>query len=169
MFMTAIGVGGLLTAAVSGPFTRAERQGQVMLAAVGVWGAAFAGFALVHSLWSTLCLLGLAGAADTVTVVLRGAIVQANAADHARGRISAAEYVVSGTGSYLGDVGSGALASITTAPTSALVGAVATIAGALLIAVAIPGFTRYRARSTLPPVENPDLLTSVTPPSQPSR
>ncbi len=169
MFMTAIGVGGLLTAAVSGPFTRAERQGQVMLAAVGVWGAAFAGFALVHSLWSTLCLLGLAGAADTVTVVLRGAIVQANAADHARGRISAAEYVVSGTGSYLGDVGSGALASITTAPTSALVGAVATIAGALLIAVAIPGFTRYRARSTLPPVENPDLLTFVTPPSQPSR
>jgi MFS family permease len=168
LFLTAIGAGGLLTAAVSGPFTRAERQGQVMLAAVAVWGAAFAGFALVHSLWATLCLLGLAGAADTVTVVLRGSIVQANAADRARGRVSAAEYVVSGTGSYLGDLGSGALASVTTAATSALLGAFATIAGALVIAIAIPGFTRYRTTSSLPPVETPDPLTLVTPPSQAS-
>jgi predicted MFS family arabinose efflux permease len=155
LFMAAIGAGGLLTAAVSGPFTRAERQGQVMLAAVAVWGAAFAGFALVHSLLATLCLLGLAGAADTVTVVLRGSIVQANAVDHARGRVSAAEYVVSGTGSYLGDLGSGALASVTTAATSALFGALATIAGAFVIAIAMPGFRRYRTTSSLAPVKTP--------------
>jgi len=168
MFTAAIGIGGLLTAAVSGPFTRAERQGQCMLAAVAVWGAAFAGFALVNSLWATLCLLGLAGAADTVTVVLRGSIVQANAANHARGRISAAEYVVSGSGNYLGDLGSGALASVTTAATSALVGAVATIAVTLVIAVAMPGFTRYRATSSPPAAETPETLMTGTPPIQAS-
>jgi hypothetical protein len=136
-----------------------------MLIAVAVWGVAFAGFALVHSLWATLLLLGPAGAADTVTVVLRGSIVQANAPDHARGRISAAEYVISGTGSYLGDLGSGALASITTAATSALAGALATIAGTLVIALAVPSFRRYR--TTNAPLSSETLMPG-TPPSQAS-
>lgn len=145
LFTAAIGVGGLVTAAVSGPFAHAEHQGRLMLAAVAVWGAAFAGFAVVRGLWITLGLLAVAGAADTITVVLRGVIVQANAPDHARGRVSAAEHVISGAGGDLGDLGSGALASFTTADTSALVGGLATVAGTLVIGLVLPQFRRYRA------------------------
>jgi MFS family permease len=165
-FTAAIGAGGLLTAAMSGPFTRARLQGELMLAAVAVWGAAFAGFALVPGLWPTLCLLGLAGAADTVTVVLRGAIVQANAPEHARGRVSAAEYVVSGTGSYLGDLGSGALASLTTAATATLLGGLATVVSTVVISVAIPQFRRYRTAPSVSPAETTDATTLAAPPGE---
>ncbi len=150
LFTAAIGVGGLLSATLSAPFTRARHQGRLMLAAVATWGAAFAGFAVVHSLWATLGLLGLAGAADTVTVVLRSSIIQTNAPDHARGRVVAAEYMLTGAGSYLGDLGSGALAALTTPTTSALAGAVATITATFVIATALPDLTRYTKGSQMP-------------------
>ena len=47
-----------------------------MLIMVAVWGAAFAGFAVAPGLWLTLGLLAIAGAADTFTVVFRGAMVR---------------------------------------------------------------------------------------------
>ena len=65
-----------------------------MLCTVAIWGAAFAGFALARSLWLTLGMLAVAGAADTFTVVLRGTIVQAVTTDALRGRLTAAEYVI---------------------------------------------------------------------------
>ena len=46
LFTTAIGVGGLVSAALSGPIRHVTRHGRAMLAAVAVWGAAFAGFAV---------------------------------------------------------------------------------------------------------------------------
>lgn len=62
-----------------------------MLIAVAIWGAAFAGFAVASSLWLTLVMLGLAGAADTFTVVFRGTIVQQVTPDEFRGRVTAAD------------------------------------------------------------------------------
>ena len=75
LFTAAIGLGGLVSAAFSGPVSHIARQGRAMLCAVAVWGAAFAGFAVAPGLWLTLGLLAVAGAADTFTVVFRGAIV----------------------------------------------------------------------------------------------
>src|SRR5215475_4384133 len=75
LFTAAIGIGGLASAAFSGPVRHVSRQGLAMLVAVAVWGVAFAGFAVVPSLWLTLILLAIAGAADTFTVVFRGTIV----------------------------------------------------------------------------------------------
>ena len=115
-----------------------------MLGTVTVWGAAFAGFAIVSSLWLTLSLLAIAGAADTFTVVLRGIIVQANTPDRLRGRVMAADYVVGVGGGQLGNLEAGALGSLTSPVTSALTGGLATIAAAIIIGVAIPAFARYR-------------------------
>src|SRR5262249_10128719 len=75
LFTAAIGLGGLASAALSGPVKHMSRQGRAMLCAVAIWGAAFAGFAVATSLWLTLTLLAVAGAADTFTVVFRGTIV----------------------------------------------------------------------------------------------
>ena len=61
LFTTAIGVGGLVTAALSGPVGCIVRQGRAMLWAVVVWGAAFAGFAVISTLWLTLVMLTIAG------------------------------------------------------------------------------------------------------------
>ena len=147
LFTTAIGVGGLVSSALTGPVGRTARQGSVMLGAVAIWGAAFAGFALARPLWLVLGTLALAGAADTVTVVLRGTIVQTLATDEFRGRVTAAEYVIGAGGDSLGGLESGALGSLTSPMISALSGGVATVVLSGVIALAMPSFARYRAPS----------------------
>jgi MFS family permease len=144
LFTTAIGVGGLAGAAFSGPVRRVSRQGRAMLAAVAVWGAAFAGFAVAPGLWPTLSLLAVAGAADTFTVVFRGAIVAANTPDRLRGRVMAADYVIGSGGAQIGNLEAGALGSLASPQISALAGGLATIAGAVVIGLALPVFTHYR-------------------------
>jgi MFS family permease len=144
LLTAAIGLGGLASAAFSGPVRHIARPGRAMLVAVTVWGAAFAGFAVAPSLWLTLSLLAVAGAADTFTVVFRGAIVQAVTPDQLRGRITAADYVVGAGGGQLGNLEAGALGSLTSPAVSALSGGLVTIAGAVVIGLALPAFARYR-------------------------
>jgi MFS family permease len=117
-----------------------------MLGAVAIWGAAFAGFAIARTLWLTLLMLAIAGAADTFTVVFRGTIVQQSTPDELRGRVTAADYVVGAGGGQLGNVEAGALGSLTSPTISALSGGLVTIAGAIVIGLALPAFSRYRAR-----------------------
>ena len=118
-----------------------------MLVSVAVWGAAFAGFAVVPGLWPTLSMLAVAGAADTVTVVLRGTIVQIGIPDELRGRVSAAEYVVGMSGSQLGSLEAGAVGSLASPGISAFSGGLLTIVGALAIGFALPKFRRYQLRA----------------------
>jgi MFS family permease len=144
LFTAAIGLGGLASAAFSGPVRNVSRQGRAMLCTVAVWGAAFAGFAVASSLWLTLSLLAVAGAADTFTVVFRGTIVAAVTPDQLRGRVMAADYIVGAGGGQIGNLEAGALGSLTSPAISALSGGLVTIAGAIVIGLALPAFTRYR-------------------------
>jgi MFS family permease len=165
LFTAAIGLGGLVSAAFSGPVRHIARQGRAMLATVAVWGAAFAGFAVAPGLWLTLGLLAVAGAADTFTVVFRGAIVTAATPDQLRGRVLAADYAVGAGGSQLGNLEAGALGSLTSPAISALAGGLVTIAGAIVIGLTLPAFNRYRrpSESDPHPVENlsaPDPVTT---------
>src|SRR3984957_13058395 len=165
LFATAIGVGGLVSSALSGRVGSIVRQGRAMLYAVAIWGAAFAGFAVVRSLWLTIGLLAVAGAADTFTVIFRGTIVQQATPEELRGRVTAADYVVGAGGSQLGNLEAGALGSLTTPTISALTGGLTTVAGAVLIGLALPAFTRYRAATAAPPAphtQQPEPLTAET-------
>jgi MFS family permease len=162
LFTTAIGVGGLASAALSGPVARVSRQGRAMLCTVAVWGAAFAGFAVASGLWLTLGLLAVAGAADTFTVVFRGAIATAVTPDRLRGRVMAADYVVGAGGAQLGNLEAGALGSLTSPAVSALSGGLATVAGAVVIGLALPAFTRYRRQ----PHPHPTPAPPATAPAQ---
>jgi MFS family permease len=164
LFMTAIGVGGLVSAALSGPVGRIERQGRAMLCAVAIWGAAFAGFAVATTLWLTLVMLAMAGVADTFTVVLRGTIVQQTTPDEFRGRVTAADYVVGVSGGQLGNLEAGALGSLTSPVVSALTGGLITVAGAVVIGLALPAFARYRPQArTEPPRTEPQARTEPQP------
>ncbi len=148
LFTTAIGVGGLISSACTGPLRRLSRQGAAMLCMVAIWGAAFAGFALARSLWLTLSLLAIAGAADTFTVVIRGTIVQAVTTDALRGRLTSAEYVIGAGGESLGRLESGIVGSLASPVISALSGGLITVALSGVLALALPGFARYRAGYT---------------------
>jgi MFS family permease len=143
-------VGGLMSAALSGPVGHITRQGRAMLCAVAVWGAAFAGFAVATTLWLTLVMLATAGAADTFTVVFRGTIVQQTTPDEFRGRVTAADYVVGVSGGQLGNLEAGVLGSLTSPVISALSGGLITVAGAVVIGLALPAFARYRSPQPIP-------------------
>jgi MFS family permease len=144
-FTAAIGVGGLVTAVFSGPLRHVARQGAAMLASVSLWGAAFAVFALAPSLWLTLLALGVAGAADSITVVVRGTIVGTVTPAQFRGRVIASDYVLGAGGGQLGSLEAGAVGSLTTPVIGALSGGLLTIVAAIAIAATIPAFRRYRA------------------------
>src|SRR5215469_3749079 len=94
LFTAAVGFGGLISSVFSGPVGHVRRQGLAMLVSAGIWGAAFAGFALAPFLWLALSLLGIAAAADTFTVVFRSAVVQTVTPERFRGRVLAADYVL---------------------------------------------------------------------------
>jgi MFS family permease len=153
LFTAAVGVGGLVSSVLAGPVGHIERQGLAMLGTVTVWGAAFAGFAVARVLWLALALLALAGAADTFTVVFRSAILQQVTPDELLGRVMAADYVVGAGGGDLGNAEAGALGSLTSPTISAFAGGIATMAGSLLIGLALPVFRRYRY--VPPPPEPP--------------
>lgn len=141
----AIGVGGLLTAVLAGPVRQVSRHGLGMLACVAVWGLSFAVFAVAAPLWLTLLSLGVAGAADTYTVVFRGVIVQTVTPDEFRGRVNAADYVVGAGGGQLGSLEAGVVGSLTSPVISALSGGLLTVAGAIAIGASLPRFRRYTA------------------------
>jgi MFS family permease len=146
LLMAAIGLGGLVSSVLSGPVGRVSRQGQAMLISAAIWGAAFAGFALAPSLWLALGLLGVAGAADTFTVVFRSAIVQTVTPEQFRGRVLAADYVVGAGGGEIGNFEAGAVGSLTSPAIGALSGGLATMAAAAVISLALPAFREYRTR-----------------------
>jgi hypothetical protein len=56
----------------------------------------------------------------------------------------AADYVVGAGGSQLGNLEAGALGSLTSPAISAFTGGLVTVAGALVLGLALPAFTRYR-------------------------
>jgi MFS family permease len=141
----AVGVGGLLSAVLSGPAARVSRQGRGMLAGTMIWGAAIAVFGVTGSLAVALLMLAVAGAADTLTVTFRAAMVQAVTPDEFRGRVSSVEYIIGTGGGPLGNVESGTVASLTTPAVSAVSGGLGCLAIAALIGLLYPAFTRYRA------------------------
>jgi MFS family permease len=144
LLTTAVAVGGILGSSLSGPVSRVTRQGLGMLVAGAVWGAGLAGFGLADAFWLAFLALVIAGAGDVTAVVLRTALVQTVTPDQFRGRVSSAEYAVGAGVPQLGNFRAGAVASLTSATTSAVSGGLTTIAGAALIGLALPTLTAFR-------------------------
>lgn len=145
LFLSAIAVGGAVASALSGTFTRRARTGLVMLAGSAGWGIALVGFALTPGAWAALACLALAGAADTLTVVSRGTIVQLSTPDSMRGRLAAVEQMVGMAGPDLGNLRGGLVARATSATVALLTGGIACVAAVVLVGATTPGLRRAPA------------------------
>lgn len=143
LFLSAIAVGGVAAGLLSGTVTRAARTGAIQLAAAAIWGAALTGFGLSGSCWAALCCLVIAGAADTVAVIARGAVVQVATADAYRGRVSSVEQIVGVAGPELGNVRAGVLAGLTSAGFGVIVGGLLCVAGVAAVAATHPTLRRF--------------------------
>ncbi len=140
------GAGALVGALATGWVNTVRRQGRAVIIAVIVWGAAIAMFGLVNALWVALILLAVAGWADVVSAVFRNTILQMAVPDELRGRLSAIQIAVVQGGPRLGDLEAGGVAEAFGASFSVVSGGVACVAGALLLAILLPGFRNQEAR-----------------------
>lgn len=148
LLTSAPSVGGVLGMTLSGAFGNVLRPGRAMLVAGGVWGAGIAAFGAVHMFWLALVCLAAAGVGDSLSVVFRTTMIQLATPDGQRGRVSAAEFVVGAGCPQLGNFRAGLVGSLTTPSVSAIGGGIATMAGALVIGLALPAFTKYRLTSS---------------------
>lgn len=136
LFLTAIAVGGVAASLFSGSFTRRSRPGLITIGAAAVWGASLGAVGLVTSPWLCLALLAVAGAADSVSVVTRGTLIQLAVPDDLRGRTAAIEMIVGAGGPEVGNLRGGAVAELTS-------GSFALVSGGItcLLALAAVGAT----------------------------
>ncbi|WP_030021773.1 MFS transporter [Streptomyces monomycini] len=147
LFLSAVAVGGITAGLLSGTVTRWRRSGLVQLSAAGVWGLALACFGLAEPLWPALGCLAVAGAADTVSVVTRSALVQLETPDVYRGRVSSVEHVIGVAGPELGNFRGGLLASATSASFSLVFGGLSAVLAIVAVAAANAPLRTYRTPS----------------------
>ena len=143
-FLSAIAIGGILAGTLSGAVTRAKRAGLIQLGAATIWGLALAGFGLAVPLWLSLACLALAGAADTVSVVTRGALVQLETPDGFRGRVSAVEHVIGVAGPQLGNFRGGILGALVGAQAALAIGGLSAAAAVIAVGATNRALREYR-------------------------
>ncbi|MFJ2738396.1 MFS transporter [Streptomyces sp. NPDC087440] len=144
LLFAAIPVGAVLGGLFSGTFSRARRHGWMVIGAVLVWGAAIAGFGLAHSLWLAVVFLAVAGVADMVSMVFRGAILLSAATDEMRGRMQGVFTVVVAGGPRLADVLHGSAGSAFGASAAVVTGGLLVLVTTTALALLAPALRRYR-------------------------
>jgi MFS family permease len=142
----AIPIGAVVLGVFSGWISRMPRQGVVVTFAIIAWGLSMVGFGLSAVLWIAVVFLALGGAADLVSAIHRGAILQTAATDEMRGRIQGVFIVVVAGGPRLADLVHGWAA---TAPGgtrfATTAGGALVIIGVIAAVAALPAFWRYLA------------------------
>ncbi|EMF27398.1 MFS transporter [Streptomyces pseudogriseolus] len=144
LLFAAIPLGAVLGGLFSGTFSRARRHGWMVIGSVVVWGLAVAGFGLSGSLWLAVAFLALAGVADMVSMVFRGAILLSAATDEMRGRMQGVFTVVVAGGPRLADVLHGTAGSAFGPRAAVAGGGILVVVVMLALAAAMPALRRYR-------------------------
>jgi hypothetical protein len=115
-----------------------------MFAALFAFGLATAIFALSGNLALSCAALAVVGAADVVSVVVRSSLVQLRTPDEMRGRVSAVNSLFVGASNQLGDFRAGSVAALFGVVPAALLGAIGTVAVALLWMRGFPALRRLQ-------------------------
>lgn len=107
LLRSAPAVGALLMSFWLARYPIQRQVGRTMFTAVGVFGVATIAFGLSTSFWFSLLVLVVLGAADMISMVIRGAFVQLHTPDEMRGRVSAVNGLFIGASNQLGEFESG--------------------------------------------------------------
>ncbi|WP_120997570.1 MFS transporter [Stutzerimonas urumqiensis] len=111
LLRSAPAVGALAMAFWLARFPIQRQVGRIMFISVGVFGVATIAFGLSTSFWFSLAVLAVLGAADMISMVIRGAFVQLETPDEMRGRVSAVNGLFIGASNQLGEFESGLTAA----------------------------------------------------------
>lgn len=145
ILVAATSIGAVALTPLTGLINRISRKGLGVVLAVLGWGLCVVAFGLAPGpLWLSTLLLAGAGAADMISMVLRGLIVQLTTPDEFRGRISAVNAMFVLGGPMLGQFESGVVAGVVSPQFSVISGGTACILATLLIALLVPSLLRVK-------------------------
>ncbi len=130
MLRAAPAVGALCTSLVMARFPFKRRAGVRLFACVAIFGAATVVFGMSRTLWLSLAALAISGAADMISVIIRGSLLQLATPPEMRGRVSAVNSLFIGASNELGEFESGLTAQWLGAVRATVFGGV----GALVVA-----------------------------------
>ncbi|MFD0763424.1 MFS transporter [Mucilaginibacter lutimaris] len=105
-------LGAALTMLAMIRFSPMNKPWRNLLIAVAGFGACIIGFGLSTVFYLSLTFLFLQGAFDSVSVIIRGTIMQLLTPDHMRGRVSAVNSMFIGSSNEIGDFESGMAAKL---------------------------------------------------------
>ncbi len=143
----ATSIGAVALTPLAGRIGRISRQGLGIVLAIIAWGVFIICFGVfIGPLWVAVVFLALAGAADMVSMILRGLVVQLITPDEFRGRMSAVNAMFVIGGPMLGQFESGLVAGIFTPEISVVTGGLACIIATIVIAFSVPNLLRVKVK-----------------------
>jgi MFS family permease len=154
-------LGAALTMVVMVRFSPMNRPWRNLLIAVAGFGASIICFGLSHVFYLSLICLFLQGAFDSVSVIIRGTIMQLLTPDEMRGRVSSVNSMFISSSNEFGDFEAGMAAKFLGTVPSVLFG------GCMTLGVVI--FTFFKTKKMLPlslsDIQTPALKEPVSPPA----
>jgi MFS family permease len=138
MLRAAPAVGAVLMSLVMARFPLRRRAGRWLFVCVSIFGAFTVVFGLSRSLWLSLVSLAIAGAADTISVIIRGSLLQLATPPAMRGRVSAVNSLFVGASNELGEFESGLTAQWWGAVRATVIGGIGSLAVAGLWTAIFP-------------------------------
>ncbi len=115
-----------------------RNAGRRLLQVVAGWGLCILAFAVSRNLWLSCGVLSLSGALDSVSMVIRGSIVQICSPETMRGRIASVNSIFIGSSNELGAFESGVAAKVFGLIPSFYFGGLMTLIVVGLIAKVVP-------------------------------
>ena len=109
-----------------------------MLWCVAGFGVCMIVFGLSTSFWLSLLVLGLSGAFDSISVIIRSTLMQLLTPEHLKGRVSSVNNIFVGSSNEIGAFESGVAAR--------LLGPVAAVVFGGCMTLAVVGTTAWKAR-----------------------
>ena len=138
-------IGALATALIVAHLPPMKHAGKTLLWCVTGFGIATILFGLSKAFWLSLGVLFLIGAFDSVSVIIRGSIVQLVTPDEMRGRVSSVNNIFIGTSNEFGALESGLTAALFGPVISVVAGGIGTILVVLGVAFRWPQTRRIGA------------------------
>ena len=121
-------VGAVITVLLCTRYSPMRHAWRNLLVAVAGFGVAILVFGLSRNLWLSAAALAASGAFDSISVVIRGTILQMMPPDHLRGRVLAVNSIFISSSNELGAFQAGTSAAIFGATRSVLIGGTITLA-----------------------------------------
>ncbi|MGA9464180.1 MAG: MFS transporter [Terracidiphilus sp.] len=138
MLRAAPAMGALTMSLVMARFPISRQAGRRLFVCVAIFGVATVIFGMSHNIWLSLVALAVGGAADTISVIIRGSLLQLATPPQMRGRVSAVNSLFIGASNELGEFESGLTAQWWGAVRATIFGGVGSLAVAGLWAVLFP-------------------------------